>query len=415
MKPNTQQSTNNNNDNNMINNNDDDNSYNESLPDSAQSTILVMYRSVGLGMYGALMRYAGMPLEKIALYMNSSQVSGENQLRQAIRLTFQDGQRQSFLAPYKVVGPASGVAWFLQYSVMGMVFQICDRALSSLLDVPVIPYGSQLMEDPANDIDNSKTDEQSSSTALKQGLKIILAPTLAGTVESIVSNRAEVQRFYGISKFSQVESSLKWNPVSRLCGPAFLANASRNCIMSSTSFVITPVLYRKYYPQEDKSKTSLFWFGLGVNIFIGNAIAITQQSLWGRALDYAVSSSTNTAAKGEAITARNINYRVVVRDSLKTEGTSAFFTVPKWAARVLMNAPVQGTLPWFYNEVLPLAEGTILSVSKNVYNNLLGSSPLLSPSRDSSVNKPLMRKVTNKAKGFCDEETKTTATSPFNR
>jgi hypothetical protein len=90
------------------------------LPDSLQSTILITYRSVGLGVYGALMRFAGMPLEKIALYMNSSQVSGNNQLRQAIQLTFQDGQRgKSFLTPYKVVGPASGVAWFLQYSVMG--------------------------------------------------------------------------------------------------------------------------------------------------------------------------------------------------------------------------------------------------------------------------------------------------------
>ena len=89
------------------------------LPQSIQSSILVTYRSVGLGVYGALMRFAGMPLEKIALYMNSSQVSGKNQLRQAINLTFKDGTQKSFLAPYKVVGPASGVAWFLQYSVMG--------------------------------------------------------------------------------------------------------------------------------------------------------------------------------------------------------------------------------------------------------------------------------------------------------
>ena len=91
----------------------------DSLPESVESTVLVTYRSVGLGLYGAIMRYAGMPLEKIALFMNSSQVSGKNQLRQAIQLTFQDGQQRSFLAPYKVVGPASGVAWFLQYSVMG--------------------------------------------------------------------------------------------------------------------------------------------------------------------------------------------------------------------------------------------------------------------------------------------------------
>lgn len=92
---------------------------NDSLPDSVKSSALVTYRSVGLGLYGAIMRYAGMPLEKIALYMNSSQVSGKNQLRQAIHLTFQDGSKRSFFTPYKVVGGASAVAWFLQYSVMG--------------------------------------------------------------------------------------------------------------------------------------------------------------------------------------------------------------------------------------------------------------------------------------------------------
>ena len=94
-------------------------SNNNSLPESLQSSILVSYRSAGLGLYGALIRFAGMPLEKIALFMNSSQVSGGNQLRQAIHLTFQNGSKRSFFTPYKVVGGTSVVAWFLQYSVMG--------------------------------------------------------------------------------------------------------------------------------------------------------------------------------------------------------------------------------------------------------------------------------------------------------
>ena len=38
--------------------------------------------------------------------------------------------------------------------------------------------------------------------------------------------------------------------------------------------------YKLYYPQEQKGVTSLFWFGLGFNIFAGNVVAITQQSLW---------------------------------------------------------------------------------------------------------------------------------------
>lgn len=386
------------------------------LPQSIQSSILVTYRSVGLGVYGALMRFAGMPLEKIALYMNSSQVSGKNQLRQAINLTFKDGTQKSFLAPYKVVGPASGVAWFLQYSVMGMVFQICDRALSAAMGTPVIPYGSQLMEDPANDEDDENSTTSSKNMAYKQGIQIILAPTIAGIVESTVSNRAEVQRFYGITKFSNVESTLKWNPVSRLCGPAFIANASRNCIMSATSFVITPVLYRKYYPQEDKSKTSLFWFGLGVNIFVGNAVAITQQSLWGRALDYTAPAVKAESGASAAFVARNVHYRTIIQDSLKNEGMAAFFTLPKWASRVLMNAPVQGTLPWFYNEILPLAESSVLSMSKKMYNELKGNSSSGSMRNSKQLARKLTKKVTDTNElSYCDDDNKTTATSPMNR
>ena len=47
-----------------------------------------------------------------------------------------------------------------------------------------------------------------------------------------------------------------------------------------------------------------------------------------------------------------------------TDGIAAFFTFPKWATRVLMNAPVQGTLPWFYNQVLPRGEKPFLAVLK---------------------------------------------------
>lgn len=333
----------------------------DALPDSVESTFVVTYRSAGLGIYGAVMRYAGMPLEKIALFMNSAQVSGNNQFRQALNLTFQDckdGQKRKLIAPYKVVGPASGVAWFLQYSVMGMVFQICDKSLSSALKIEPMPYGSQLMEDP-------KDDEKTTSdmvTTSKICTKLILAPVLAGTIESSVSNRAEVQRYFGIKKFGQIEACLKWNPISKYCGQAFLANSSRNVIMSGTTFVITPALYREYFPQEHKSTTSLFWFGLGINIFLGNAVAITQQALWGRALDYAASPS-----QSKGVVARNINYSTVIRDGLAKEGYSAFFTGPKWASRVMMNAPVQGTLPWFYNDVLPLGEGGLREIVKSVY------------------------------------------------
>ncbi len=71
---------------------------------------------------------------------NSSQVSGSGQLQQAVKLTFKDGA----LAPFKVVGPASFVAWFLQYSVMGFVFQSCDNALSKAMGVDKVVYGDDI-------------------------------------------------------------------------------------------------------------------------------------------------------------------------------------------------------------------------------------------------------------------------------
>ena len=137
-------------------------------------------------------------------------------------------------------------------------------------------------------------------------------------------------------------------------GPAFVANSSRNFVMSTTSFVLTPTLFKLYYPQEQKSQvlvaaqsrvslslfvlltaacaqSTLFWFGLGFNIFGGNVVAITQQALWGRALDY-----------GGLNGGQKINYRAVVKEGLEKEGWAAFFTPAKWFARVLMNAPAQG-------------------------------------------------------------------------
>ena len=100
---------------------------------------------------------------------------------------------------------------------------------------------------------------------------------------------------------------------------------------------------------------TLFWFGLGVNIFAGNVVAITQQSLWGRALDYA-------AAGG----GRPVSYSAVLSSGLGAEGLAAFFTVPKWFSRVLMNAPIQGTVPWFYNEILPIGEQPCLSFAASL-------------------------------------------------
>ncbi len=357
--------------------------HGSTLPSDLKNSILVAYRSIGIGTFGVVMRYAGMPLEKIALYMNSSQVTGKHQFRQSIKLTFEKGM----LAPYKVVGPASLVAWFMQYSVMGLAFQFFDHALSKALGVKPVIYGDELMEPPPSSLSNDNNEHNDDPTyRIKSTTKTILAPILAGSLESIVANRAEVQRYYGPTKLAAIESHLKWNPIARACGPSYVSNAARNVIMCNMSFIITPITYKYYYPQEKKSQGSLFWFGMGMN-FVGNAVAITQQALWGRALDYAVfadgststSATTAAAATGstaksggqqqQQLVARNISYAQVIKSSLAKDGISAFFTVPKWASRILMNAPVQGSLPWFYNNVLPLGEESVLGVVRTLYGD----------------------------------------------
>ena len=58
------------------------------------------------------------------------------------------------------------------------------------------------------------------SDQAKAAFKVVLAPALAGAIESGVSNRAECQRFYGMQKFAQVERALAWGPVARQCGPS---------------------------------------------------------------------------------------------------------------------------------------------------------------------------------------------------
>jgi hypothetical protein len=310
------------------------------LPHWFAEPTVVIYRSVGIGIFGVVMRWSGMPLEKIALYMNSSQVSGKGQFRQALKLTFKDG----ILAPYKVVGPASVTAWFFQYSVMGFAFQFFDRTLSNMLGVKPVYYGSELMQPPVEE-------EVSLEYRLKSTFKTALSPMLAAALETKVSNRAEVQRFFGREQFQVIERSLKMHPLRRVAGPAFAPCMMRNFIMCQTTFILTPITYKLYFPQEQKNKTSFFWFGLGMNMFVGNVVAITQQALWGRSLDYL--SRHN-----------NINYGNIIKEGLQKEGMSAFFTGPKWFSRVLMNAPAQGVLPWFYNEILPLGEVAVLTAAK---------------------------------------------------
>lgn len=170
-----------------------------------EPSILVAYRSIGLGTFGAGMRYAGMPLEKIALFMNSSQVSGSNQFRQSVSLTFRDGP----LAPYRVVGPASLVAWFMAYSVMGMSFQFFDRALSGGLGVAPVWYGKDVMDPPPP--------------------PPLLRRRGGGTTE-MSSTRPTGRRPWRrrCSRRSWRRASNRWSPIGRRCSGTSVRPDSRN-------------------------------------------------------------------------------------------------------------------------------------------------------------------------------------------
>ena len=332
------------------------------MPQSVTDAAVVLYRSVGCGLWGVALRCIGMPLEKVALYANSARVAGKDQLTQAVRLTFENGR----LAPYRVIGPASLVAWFLQYSSMSFVFQLADSVLSLGCGVPRVVYGDEVHQTPSSSTEPSSAASHAApqpaatARAMLKLSKDIAAASVAGLVESAVSNRAEVQRHHGISTFAAIERRLGWRGLQRACGPAFAANVSRNTVMAYSAFVATPQLYATWVPQEHKSSGSFFAFGLAVNMFLGNAVAVTQQALWGRAVDAC-------ARPGGGV----VSYRAIVSDALRTEGAAAFITPAKWTSRVLMNAPAEGTLAWFYNRVLPAGEPAFLRGANALYAALL--------------------------------------------
>ena len=255
-----------------------------------------------------------MPLEKIALVVNSSQVtSNNNPFKQALRIACPKGLASlnpwSSSSPYRVITSRSLFAWGLQYSIMGMTFQIADRALSVLFDVDDCISGSELLNNSMNNsnkvsaltctIEQQQTssftpvpiqvdaEENLSWLATRTAAKLLLAPLVAGTFESIVSNKAEVTRFFGPNQFTLIEKRMNGGMMKQIGGPGFGANVARNFVMSGSSFVCTPYLFMLAMPEESRNNTSLFWFGMGFNIFAGNVVGVTMQSLWGRSLDYA--------------------------------------------------------------------------------------------------------------------------------
>ncbi|KAJ8607789.1 hypothetical protein CTAYLR_009238 [Chrysophaeum taylorii] len=306
-----------------------------SMPPSLLNATTVVFRSSGCGLWGVVLRFVGMPLEKVALFANSSQVSGSNQLAQAVRLTFRDGA----WGPYRVVGGSSLVAWFLQYSCMSFVFQAADRALSLATGLDRVVYGDAVYDDPTT------------REPLSKALKDAAAAVVAGAVESAVSNRAEVQRYYGLNNRFDYGAF----------GPALAPSVARNAIMAYSAFVATPVAYAWFWPRQAKDSTSFFAFGLALNCFFGNAIAVTMQALWGHSLDALATNRKHPA------------YLDVLRDGLRRDGPAAFFSPAKWGSRILMNAPAEGTLAWFYNRILPIAEPSVLRAADDLYTTFVVS------------------------------------------
>ena len=79
----------------------------------------------------------------------------------------------------------------MQYSVMGLAFQFFDHALSKGLGVAPVYYGEELMEPPPPSSKEDSVEGADASYRAKAMAKTILAPILAGSLESTVANRAE--------------------------------------------------------------------------------------------------------------------------------------------------------------------------------------------------------------------------------
>ena len=62
-------------------------------------------------------------------------------------------------------------------------------------------YGDELFE-PAK---AASAESATVSYKAKAAVKTLAAPAVAGMIESVVSNRAEVQRFFGIEKMTKIE------------------------------------------------------------------------------------------------------------------------------------------------------------------------------------------------------------------
>ena len=100
---------------------------------------------------------------------------------------------------------------------MGFTFQIADRTLSKILNVDQFEL-SKLKRTPeeieaeaamksgnGNVHEQYETREKDMSYAARFASKMVLAPLMATSFESLVSNKAEGVRFYGPDKFAKIE------------------------------------------------------------------------------------------------------------------------------------------------------------------------------------------------------------------
>ena len=234
----------------------------------------VTYRSTMLGFWGIAVRFAAMPLERLALIANSSKVKGQSagaQFKQAAKLVVKDG----WLASYRVVSTRSCIAWFLQYSVLGAAFEVSDRILSKATGLQPFVYGDALFnkdeeEDMVASSPRPSTEHVDPLHLAKTCTKAVFAPILASYVETMVSNKAEVERFYGKHEFKRLvtDTRAQRGILSNIAGPAFHANVGRNAFMSFATFIGAPVMFDAVFTGDAKTPENLAWFGLLSNLVI---------------------------------------------------------------------------------------------------------------------------------------------------
>ena len=293
-----------------------------SLPENLVTPCQTTYRSVGLRRPRVAVRYCTMPLEKVAMIANSSLVSsGSNQLGQAWKIATKEG----FLAPYTSVG---GLDHRLVSAIQRHGLCVSDGRCGPLC---LVTHTTHALRRPAH----GAARQNVRHLAWRPPRRLSLAPVTAGTIESVVSNgrRRSASGAWGRARPSSGNwAGALWDGRQAGLRCQFCQKCGHVYHQLRRDAVIVPACLPA---------------GAQVALVVILVWPLREHLRGQRRGHHAVAlgSVLNYVEEGGG---RNANYRAIMGAGLPQGGPVGVLRSPKWFARVLMNAPIQGTLPRFW-------------------------------------------------------------------